>query len=166
MSIPESFIEEVGPGMKQKDWVNYNVDPELHTLFDPGRLAPLGRRHFVYADAAAYADDLRASRFGVTTRRAGWDCLRHYEYAAKGVVLCFKDLDKKPAASAPHGLHAGNCIMYHNEADLLAQIKATTPDRYAQLQKGGYDWVRQHTTQAVAQCFLQQALGQLPTTMP
>jgi hypothetical protein len=157
MSIPESFIEQVKPAAKKKDWVAYNVDPELNSLFETHQLAPLGQRHFVFGDASSYYHELLASRFGITSRRAGWDCLRHYEYAAKGVVLCFKDLDKKPESAAPHGLDKTNCIIYHHEADLKSQLAAMTTERYAQLQQGGYKWIRQFTTKAVALRFLQMA---------
>jgi hypothetical protein len=158
MGIPADAIETIAPAAKTKDWVNYNVDPGLKDLFAADRSAATGQRHFVFENAAAYNADLRASRFGITTRRAGWDCLRHYEYAAKGVVLCFRDLHLKPPACAPHGLDASNCIIYKSREDLLAQIDNLTPEQYARLQAGGYAWVRRHTTVAVALRFLALAL--------
>ena len=50
---------------------------------------------YQFKDEIAYHSDLAASRFGITTRRAGWDCLRHYEIAANQAIICFKDLKKK-----------------------------------------------------------------------
>ena len=43
------------------------------------------------------------SRFGVTTKKSGWDCMRHYELAASGCVPCFRDLEEKPAMAGRTG---------------------------------------------------------------
>lgn len=162
MSIPSEAIEEIAPAAKTQEFVGYNVDPELADWFPMQAAAPLGQRHFVFETEEDYNAELRRSRFGITTKRAGWDCLRHYEYAAKGVVLCFRDLDKKPVASAPHGLDFTNCIIYHSAAHLRQQIDALTPEAYARLQEGGYAWVRRHTTVEVAKRFLEAAGFGLP----
>ena len=55
----------------------------------------------VFEREADYYRDLQASRFGITTKRTGWDCLRHYEIAANGAVPCFRDLDRKPPPLRP-----------------------------------------------------------------
>ena len=41
---------------------------------------------YAFDDEADYYADLQQSRFGITVKRAGWDCLRHYEQAANGCV--------------------------------------------------------------------------------
>jgi hypothetical protein len=110
---------------------------------------------YAFEDAAAYHADLRASRFGVTTKKAGWDALRHYEIAAAGAVPCFRDLDRKPARCAPHGLDRSNCIVYRDAGDLLAQASALDAAAYAQLQNGALAWARASTTEARARAFLE-----------
>ena len=101
-----------------------------------------------------YYADLRASRFGVTTKRAGWDCLRHYELAANGCVPCFRDLDRKPGSCAPHGLDESNCVSYHDADELMAKLEAVDEDEYERLQRGALRWARANTTRERALEFL------------
>ena len=80
-------------------------------------------------DREIRAADLARSRFAITTRRGGWDCLRHYEIAAAGAVPCFRQLEAKPARCAPHGLRPGsNCLSYHDWPDLRRQVAGITPE--------------------------------------
>lgn len=138
-SIPAEKIVEVGPA-KDKDFPLHIVDSEL-----ADRLG--GQTSYAFADEDAYYADLRRSRFGITTRREGWDCLRHYEIAACGAVPCFRDLDRKPTSCAPHGLIDGvNCISYRDADDLLVRTAALSTSEYAELQAGALDWARANTT--------------------
>ena len=108
---------------------------------------------YAFASEQAYYDDLAASSFAVTTKRGGWDCLRHYEIAAAGAVPCIKHLETKPAACSPHGLQAGvNCISYRSWSDLRQQMEAldADPAGYQQLLEASREWVLQHTTTASA----------------
>jgi hypothetical protein len=145
-SIPEQFVAGEPPP-KDKDWPAHVVDPEV--------AARVGAQtSYAFADADAYHGDLRRSRFGVTTKKAGWDALRHYEIAAAGAVPCFRDLDRKPPGCAPFGLDRSNAIVYHDAADLLAQVEALDDAGYARLQQGALSWARRSTTTVRAREFL------------
>jgi hypothetical protein len=145
-SIPAEKIVD-GPPRKSKDWPLHIVDR---------RVAPHVGAHSEYAfdDEAAYYADLRAARFGITTKRAGWDCLRHYEIAANGAVPCFRHLDRKPTTNAPHGLAASNSISYRSWPDLRRKIAALDDDRYAALQREAMQWAHANSTRSRAQGFL------------
>ena len=146
-SIPAAQIVEEPPH-KSKDWPAHVVDPDV---------APRVGAQTAYAfeDAAAYHADLRAARFGVTTKKAGWDALRHYEIAAAGAVPCFRDLDRKPPRCAPHGLDRTNCVIYRDADDLIAQTGALDDAAYARLQQGALAWARRSTTEVRARQFLE-----------
>ena len=136
------------PAEKRKEWPAHIVDPEVAERVG-------GQTAYAFDDAAAYHDDLRGSRFGVTVKRAGWDALRHYEIAANGAVPCFRDLDRKPAGCAPHGLVDGaNCISYRNADDLLARVARLDDSAYSALRDGALAWVRANTTVDRAREFL------------
>ena len=142
--IPAEKIVDELPA-KVKDFPVHVVDAEL-----AGRLPGAGTS-YAFDDEGAYYADLRASRFGITTRRGGWDCLRHYEIAAAGAVVCFRNLDRKPATCAPHGLVPGqNCLSYRDADDLLGQVGRLSAKQYATLQVGGLAWVREWTCERVA----------------
>ena len=120
------------------------------------------RTSYAFASEDAYYDDLAASRFAVTTKRGGWDCLRHYEIAAAGAVPCVRQLETKPTTSAPHGLQAGlNCLSYQSWPDLQTQIVAleANPIGYQQLLAASREWVHHHTTTASAQRLLDAVDG-------
>lgn len=149
-SIPEEkVVAELPP--KEKLLGAHVVDPEVAERVG-------AQTRYLFTTEEEYYDDLRRSRFGVTTKRAGWDCLRHYEIAANGAVPCFRDLQRKPPESAPHGLRPGaNCVAYRDAADLMAQLEAIDDPHYAALQRGALDWARANTTRRRAEEFLAAA---------
>jgi hypothetical protein len=146
-SIPAAQIVPQPPP-KTKDWPEHVVDAEVAERVG-------ARATYAFAEAARYHADLRASRFGVTTRKAGWDALRHYEIAAAGAVPCFRDLDRKPPRCAPHGLDRSNCLIYRDADDLLAQVSALDDAGYARLQEAAHAWARASTTEVRARAFLE-----------
>jgi hypothetical protein len=158
-SVPEEKIVE-GECEKTQLFGSDIVDPDMKAI------APIGRRDdYLFASEERYVADLRRSRFGITTKRGGWDCLRHYEIAANGAVPCFRDLDRKPASCAPHGLHDGNCISYSSAEELLAQVESMPDDEYARLREGALRWARDNSTRRRAAQLLEQlgwpGLGEL-----
>jgi hypothetical protein len=145
-SIPEEkIVAELPP--KEKLLGAHVVDEEVARKVG-------ARSSYVFEAEEDYYADLRASRFGVTTRRAGWDCLRHYELAASGCVPCFRDLDRKPASCAPHGLNDSNCITYRGADELMATLDAIGDEEYERLQHGALAWARANTTRERALAFL------------
>ena len=138
-SIPEEKIIKELP-LKSKLFPKHIVDPEVASQVT-GSLTS-----YAFNSEADYYADLQASKFGITTKRAGWDCLRHYEIAANGCVPCFRDLDKKPHTCAPHGLDKTNSIIYHDYNDLMSQINALNDKQYEIMQLATLAWARKNTT--------------------
>jgi hypothetical protein len=148
-SIPEEKIITERP-LKRKDFNAHVVDPEVADRVG-------ATSSYAFEDEEEYYADLQASRFGVTTKRTGWDALRHYEIAANGSVPCFRGLERKPPLCAPHGLQADtNCLSYTNADDLMRQVQAIGDERYAQLQAGALSWARANSTRARATGFLHE----------
>ena len=48
---------------------------------------------YVYSEESEYYGDYQKSYFAITCKRAGWDCLRHYEILANGCIPYFIDLE-------------------------------------------------------------------------
>jgi hypothetical protein len=152
--IPAEKIVAAPPA-KDKDFPLHIVD---------GELAPRvgGQTTYAFASESEYRADLQRSRFGVTTKREGWDALRHYEIAANGAVPCFRDLDRKPATCAPFGLDETNCIAYRDADDLLARVRALDDGEYETLQAGALAWARASTTVVRARQLLDACRTPLP----
>lgn len=141
-SIPAEKIAGAPPP-KDKEFPRHIVDQEVAAAMGAGT-------GYAFSEEADYYADLQASRWGITTKRAGWDCIRHYEVTANGAVPCFRHLDRKPATCAPHGLGAANAVGYRDWADLRWQIESVRDDRYAELQAGALAWARANTTETRA----------------
>jgi hypothetical protein len=155
-SIPEEKIFE-GDAQKTQRFARDLVDPDFADC------APIGARDdYRFESEADYYDDIRRSRFGITTKRGGWECLRHYEIAANGCVPCFRDLHLKPERCAPHGLDAGNCIGYRSREDLLRRLDAISDDEYDRLRAGALRWARENTTIRRAAGLLEQLGWSVP----
>ena len=141
---------------KTRDFQSHIVDLEVGERL--GRRLEHDRVH-IFDSEADYLADLRASRFGVTTKRAGWDALRHLEIAGAGAVPCFRSLDHKPATCAPHGLVPGeNCITYHDADELLRTISSIGDATRSPMAEAALDWARANTTEARARFFLERAM--------
>lgn len=139
-SIPEEKIIKTLP-VKTKLFPKHIVDKQI-----AGKIEGSYTK-YAFENEEDYYNDLQSSKFGITTKRSGWDCLRHYEIAANGTVICFKDLDKKPETCAPHGLIPGiNCISYKNYDDLMNQISTINDERYIALQSASLIWIKNNTT--------------------
>ncbi len=88
--VPESFSiqfaipeEKISPYEQMKDFL----------------MAPLNQwdpRTYIYNDEEAYYQDYRRSLFGRTSRKCGWDCLRHYEIMAANTIPYFENIEECP----------------------------------------------------------------------
>ena len=149
-SIPEeTIVQNAQP--KDQEFATHVVDPELAPMLGRGTT-------YAFSDESSYVADIRRSRFGITTKREGWDALRHYEIAAAGTVPCFRELGAKPETCAPHGLVDGiNCLAYDSGDELLSRIGQLTPSDYSTIQAGALSWARANTTVARAAAVLASA---------
>lgn len=146
-AIPESIVAAAVPDKHQR-FPTHIVDEELAERVG-------AETSYAFADESAYYDDLGRSRFGITTKRHGWDCMRHYEIAASGAVICFRELSRKPDSCAPHGLIDGvNCLDYRDPDDLLERLDALSPGDELRLQEAALAWARANTTVRRAEQFL------------
>jgi hypothetical protein len=57
---------------------------------------------YIYRNEADYYADYRRSLFGVTMKKSGWDCLRHYEIMANNCIPYFLDLRSCPVDTMVH----------------------------------------------------------------
>ena len=141
-SIPVEKIRDIDFASKKQRLASHCVDPEV------AKACGL-QTSYAFASEKAYYDDLSISRFAVTTKRGGWDCLRHYEIAAAGALPCIRQLEAKPWTCAPHGLQDGfNCLSYKNWPDLQQKLIAleSTPQVLCRLIDASRQWVLNHTT--------------------
>jgi len=80
-SIPEAKIIEVISRRKKKFLSN---------------LIPGKPETYIYNTEQKYNNEYQQSFFAVTMKKAGWDCLRHYEIIANGCIPYFIDIESCP----------------------------------------------------------------------
>jgi hypothetical protein len=57
---------------------------------------PRDRSTYIYQDEREYYRQYSRSLFAFTMKKAGWDCMRHYEILGSGCVPYFYDIENKP----------------------------------------------------------------------
>lgn len=57
---------------------------------------PRDRLTYIYKNEKDYYNGYRESKYAFTMKKAGWDCLRHYEILGNGCLPIFLDIDKCP----------------------------------------------------------------------
>ncbi len=65
----------------------------------------------------SYYDDYYNSKFGITMKKAGWDCMRHYEIMANGCLPLFMNFENCPDRT-----------LTNLDRDLLKRCNAATND--------------------------------------
>ena len=78
--------------------VNFNKNKTKDFSF----ITPLNRNTYIYNNEKDYYADYNQARFGVTLKKAGWDCMRHYEILANGCIPYFLDVEKCPVNTMTH----------------------------------------------------------------
>lgn len=63
---------------------------ETATIY-PGR-----KNTYIYSNEQDYYEGYRESMFGVTFKKAGWDCMRHYEIIMNACLPYFKGIERLP----------------------------------------------------------------------
>jgi hypothetical protein len=51
---------------------------------------------YIYNTEADYYNEYKKSYFAITTKKGGWDCMRHYEIMANGCIPYFPDIEHCP----------------------------------------------------------------------
>jgi hypothetical protein len=139
--------------------INLNIKSQLiqktapyHSVFKDA--TDLGTRfHHIFTDENEYFDDMAKSFFGLTSKKGGWDSLRHYEIMAAGALLLFRDYDKKPTQCAPQNIP---CFSYSTpeELDSLTTrllVDGKPTNEYMEMLFKQREWLLRHgTTEARA----------------
>ena len=78
------------PKSKILEKIDYNPKNILAPLI-PGKL-----NTYIYDDESSYYEMYKKSIFALTYKKAGWDCLRHYEILMNGCIPLFLDIKNCP----------------------------------------------------------------------
>lgn len=110
---------------------------------------PFNKSTYIYNNEKDYYNDYKEARFAITTRKAGWDCMRHYEILANGSIPCFANLEQCPKQTMTH-FPKEYCL------EVAEKLKTQTPsDVYEQYaDKFEKHLLENNTTKALATYFI------------
>lgn len=146
--IPEHMIQPSDCYTKSQ-WFQKTAPP--HALFQTGP-----SKH-VFTDEREYYNDMKNSWFGLSCKKGGWDCLRHYEIIASGSLLMFRDFDQKPKTCSPQDLPAISYSSPEEARGIMERlVRNNRPtDEYINILLKQKQWLMQHgTTRARARKIL------------
>ena len=95
---------------------------------------------YIYNDEAAYYQQYNESCLGVTMKKAGWDCLRHYEILGSQCIPYFIDLERCPdltCTTLPKNLLlALNSILHqYGPESIISEYRQYYQDIFVQIQQ-------------------------------
>jgi len=129
---------------------------QLVSVIDPTATVP-GRRNYNFTKEADYYAEYQKSWFAHTCKKAGWDCMRHYEIIANGCLPLFRGLEACPADALtvfPKDLCMRAIDLYRRT---MADFNADAEQEATSLIREFLDYARAHlTTEALAQRILDE----------
>lgn len=134
----------------------WKMDPEYFELEKTSILAhndPRDRSTYIYQDEKQYYQQYSRSLFAFTMKKAGWDCMRHYEILGSNIVPYFFDIENKPSTIMcdwPIALQLDANRLCEkivekyssNDATLLSDDDI---EKYSRIQKEFDAWLRQES---------------------
>jgi hypothetical protein len=66
------------------------------------KMNPMDKSSYIFNTEKEYYNEYNKSFFAITCKKAGWDCLRHYEIIMSHCVPHFIDLEKCPTNTMKH----------------------------------------------------------------
>lgn len=100
---------------------------------------------FSYDQEHLYYEEYQSAYYGLTQKKAGWDCMRHYEIVANGALPVFKDLSNLP----PKVMTMWDKELLKESNELFWNFRPGTRgnlDRYLELRDKSLEHVRNNLT--------------------
>jgi hypothetical protein len=72
------------------------IQPRIEKEKLLSHIIPGGSEKHIYTVEKEYYDEYGKSIFGITHKKAGWDCMRHYEIMANHCIPLFLDIEQCP----------------------------------------------------------------------
>lgn len=139
-SIPEEKIIQVFP-----------KKTKLLSSLIPGIL-----KTYIYNTEKEYYLEYQSSYFAMTTKKAGWDCMRHYEILANGCLPYFPEIEKCPLFTMvmipKHLFFRSNELYEKMKISIVENLR-----EYSELWREMIDYLKEHlTTRKIAGYILER----------
>jgi len=119
-------------------------------------ITPLDLKTYIYENEKDYYLDYQESRFGITTKKCGWDALRHYEILGNGCIPYFLDIEKCPNTCLT-ALPKHLCVQIN---DFISNNKITLDSLYDKfIDQFEEHYYNNNTTKALANLFIKKVFS-------
>ena len=75
------------------------ISPNKNKIKEYGTIIPGDLSTYIFKEESDYYNDYYNSYYGVTCKKAGWDCMRHYEIIGNYCMPYFLDIDDCPEST-------------------------------------------------------------------
>lgn len=114
---------------------------------------PRDRTTYIYKNETDYYNGYRESKFAYTIKKAGWDCMRHYEILANGCIPIFLGIDKCPETTMAY-FPKQRCVQVVNDLQTIPISQV-----YDKHLEWFIDYTNDHlTTKALAKYFINKLI--------
>jgi len=125
-------------------------------------IIPNERRKYIYEDENEYYNEYKQSFFALTTKKNGWDCMRHYEILANGCIPYFPDISECPKNTMtlfPKDIIIeGNQLFAKFQTKIIGGLTVDDMNEYINLSQRLYSHtVNYLTTRAMARYVLEKS---------
>ena len=116
---------------------------------------------YIYNTEEEYYNEYKCSYFAKTTKKAGWDCLRHYEILANMCVPCFDNIEECPentmALLPKHLFIEANTLYSKFEKKNIDELTNEDINEYNILQEKLFEYTKTYlTTDKLAEYVLEK----------
>ena len=141
---------------KEKLCKNYNVKTKILSDLIPGIIST-----YIYNNEEDYYNEYNNSYFAITKKKAGWDCMRHYEILANGCIPIFTDIEKCPTNTMTlmpkNLLIESNTLFNKFKNKKINELNQEVINEYNILREKLIDHTRNYlTTEKIAEYILQK----------
>jgi len=131
---------------KEKISENNNVKTKILSNLIPG-----DNSTYIYNTEEEYYNEYKKSYFAITKKKAGWDCMRHYEILANGCIPYFIDIEECPTNTMyllPKDLFIKANMLYDDKFKNknITEITEEEINEYNILQKNILEYTKQNLT--------------------
>jgi len=142
---------------KEKICTSNNEKTKILSDLIPGNI-----RTYIYNTEEEYYNEYQKSYFAITLKKAGWDCMRHYEILANGCIPYFIDIENCPEnrmTLLPKELLYESKILYDNKFKNknIKHLLQEEINEYNELRSKLLKYTQEYlTTEKIAQYILQK----------
>jgi len=124
-------------------------------------IIPGERSTYTFRNEADYYNEYKSSMFATTTKKSGWDCMRHYEIVANGCIPYFPNIEECPTntmALLPKDMLIEGNSLYAKLSRTNYRITVEDANNYVKLNTKLNNYFKKHlTTSAMASYVLDKS---------